>query len=52
MHLPSGNLSPEQVMAALNGLCEQLNSAQSATLSVGPDSHYYLLSLTAGLFFL
>ena len=38
-------------MAALNGLCEQLNSAQSATLSVGPDSHYYLLSLTAGLFF-
>ena len=51
MHLLSGNLSPEQVMAPLNGPCEQLNSAQSATLSVGADSHYCLLSVTAGLFF-
>lgn len=51
MHLLSGNLSPEQAMAALSGLCEQLNLAQSATLSVDPGNHYYLLSLTVGLFF-
>ena len=51
MHLLSGNLRAEQVTAALNGLSAQLNLTQCPTLSVGPNSHYYLYSLTAGLFF-
>lgn len=50
MHLLSGNLRPEQVRAALNGLSRQLNLTQCSALSAGPDSHYQLLSLTAGLF--